>query len=273
MLEKTLQKMGFDEKEARLYLALLELGEAGVQDIARKSGLKRTTVYHILESLKTRGIVSLAKKGKKTLFVAEDPRSIGEDIKEKEAIFKKSLPELLSMANILEKKPQIRYFEGLAGIKEAYRDELTFPDNELLAWWSKSYEIFGQDFFYDYYMPQRLKNKISVRAIAPENEYTRRMKTEEEKQLRKMKLTPNIEQGMELEISLYGKNKISIKSFEEKFALIIESKALFNTMKGIFELQWKTLPEKSLNKNLEEKSQEPKEKQEPQKATEEDIYY
>lgn len=264
--------MGFDEKEAKLYLALLELGEAGVQEIARKSGLKRTTVYHILEALKIRGIVSLAKKGKKTLFVAEDPRSIGEDIKEKEAIFKKSLPQLLSMANILEKKPQIRYFEGLQGIKEAYRHELSFGDSEHLTWWSESYEIFGQDFFYDYYMPQRLERKIWVRAIAPKNEYTMKMKGEEAEQLRKMKLFETEEFNMELEISLYGEKIISVKSFNEEFALIIESRALFNTLKTIFELQWKTLPEISVDKKVDKETENIPGRT-PQKATEEDIYY
>jgi HTH-type transcriptional regulator, sugar sensing transcriptional regulator len=241
-LQNILEKIGFDDKEAKLYLALLELGEAGIQDIARKSGLKRTTVYHLIDGLKTRGFLSLSKKGKKTLYIAKDPRTIGEEIEEKEAIFKKALPELLSIANFLEKKPSVRYYEGLEGIKEIYREELQYPDSELLAWWSKSYTIFGDDFFYNHYMPQRLKKKIWVRAIAPDNKYNRQMQVDDSKYLRKIKIIPASEQGMEMEISLYGKNNISIKSFEERFGLIIESKALYNTMKGIFEMQWKFLP-------------------------------
>ena len=125
MLQNKLQQLGFEEKEAKLYAALLELGEAGIVDIARKSGLKRTTVYHILDNLKLRGLVSQTKKDKKVSYIAEDPRSIGEDLKEKERLFQKTLPELLSIANLMEKKPVIKYFEGLNGIKEAYRDQLS----------------------------------------------------------------------------------------------------------------------------------------------------
>lgn len=267
MLQKTLEKMGFEEKEAKLYLALLELGEAGVQDIARKSGLKRTTTYHVLDSLKTRGIVSLAQKGKKVHYIAEDPRSIGEDIKEKEAVFKKSLPELLSIANILENKPSIRYFEGISGIKEAYRDELKFPDSEILAWWSQSREVLEEDFFYDFFVPQSLEKKIWTRAIGPKNEFMIKMQAEDSENLRETRLTPNMEKSMELELNLYGKNRISVISLEEKFALIIESKALFNTMKGIFEIQWQTLPDSSNVKYGSGKMQK------PQAATEEDLYY
>jgi HTH-type transcriptional regulator, sugar sensing transcriptional regulator len=241
MMQNELEKIGFHPKEAQLYLALLELGEAHIVDISRKSGLKRTTVYNILDSLKKRGLVSENKKGKKVLYIAEDPHSIGEDIKEKEALFHKTLPELMSIANFMEKKPAIRYFEGINGIKEVYKDELKFGDSELLAWWAEGYEIFGDEFFYDYYVPERIKRKIWTRAITPDNEKMRKYNQENEQQLRQVRLAGLDPIFAELEISLYGKNRTSIKSFQEKFALIIESKALYNTLKNIFELQWKSL--------------------------------
>jgi HTH-type transcriptional regulator, sugar sensing transcriptional regulator len=246
MLEKKLEKIGFQEKETKVYLGLLELGEGGVGEIAQKSGVKRTTVYHILEDLKARGLISLVKKGKKTLFSAEDPRSIGDDLKEKQAYFQSILPEILSVANFMEKKPVIKYFETLKGIKEIYRDELKCPDSEILAWWSDSYEIFGEDFFYNFYMPGRLANKIWVRVIAPDSEFTRKIQLDDVKDLRQIKFMPAMKQNAELEISLYGKSKISIKSFRENFGLIIESRPLFNTMKMMFEFAWQVLPEKKV---------------------------
>ncbi|MFA5986565.1 MAG: helix-turn-helix domain-containing protein [Parcubacteria group bacterium] len=240
-LQNTLEKLGFEAKEATLYTTLLELGEAGIVDIARKSGLKRTTVYHIVDNLKLRGLVSQTKKGKKVFYIAEDPHSIGQDLREKESLFQKTLPELLSIANLLEKKPVIKYFEGINGIKEAYKDHLKQGDYEMLGWWSESYNIFGDDFFYDYYMPERLKKKIWLRAIVPNSPYGQKHVKEDQKFLRKIKLADLDPTFAELDIHLYGNNKISINSFTEKFALIIESKALYNTLKNIFELQWKSL--------------------------------
>ena len=240
-MQNQLEKLGFEEKEAKLYLALLELGEAGIGDIARKSGLKRTTVYHILDTLKSRGLISQTQKGKKVLYLAEDPHSIGQDLKEKEALFQKTLPELLSIANMFEKKPAIRYFEGLSGIKEVYLDELKLADSELLCWWAESYDIFGDEFIIEHYMPERLKKKIWTRSIVPDSEYARQHQKEDEKWLRKIRIAQLEPTFAELEISLYAKSKVSIKSFQEKFALIIESRALFNTLKNIFELQWRGL--------------------------------
>ncbi|OGI28664.1 MAG: hypothetical protein A2288_00785 [Candidatus Moranbacteria bacterium RIFOXYA12_FULL_44_15] len=240
-MQNQLEKLGFDPKEATLYLALLELGEAGIVEISRKSGLKRTTVYHILDDLKSRGLVSQNQKGKKVRYMAEDPHSIGQSLKEKEALFEKTLPELLSIANMFEKKPAIRYFEGLNGIKEVYNDELKHESSELLCWWAESYAIFGDEFFYDYYVPERLKKKIWVRSIMPRNDAMAKYDANNEKELRQVRVADLEPTFAELEISLYGKSKVSIKSFQEKFALIIESRALFNTLKNIFELQWKSL--------------------------------
>lgn len=237
---KLLVKTGFKEKEAKLYLALLELGEGNVLDIARKSGIKRTTVYHVLEELKNRGIVSSTKKDEKVIYIPTDPRNIREDLKEKEAIFEKALPTLLSISNILEKKPAIKYFEGLEGIKELYRDELQYSDSEILAWWSESYNIFGDDFFYDYYMPERSKKKIWVRVMVPKSKYMEQIQKDDVSNLRKIKFITEEMSNIELEISIYGKSKVSIKSFQEKFGILIESRAFFNTMKVIFELQWKS---------------------------------
>lgn len=244
MLESKLEKLGFKPKEAKVYLGLLELGEGNIQQISQKSGIKRTTVYHVLEALKTRGLIGINKKGCKILYIAEDPRMIKQDFEEKQAYLNSFLPEILSLANFMDKKPMIRYYENMEGIKDIYRDELRHGNSELLTWWSESYETFGDEFFYKYYMPQRLKKKIWRRAIAPDNAYVRKMQKEDKEQLRRIRIMPNVKQNAELEITLYGKSKISVKSFEEKFGLIIESRPFYNTLKMIFEFTWQTLPGK-----------------------------
>jgi sugar-specific transcriptional regulator TrmB len=73
MLE-TLIKLGLSEKEAAVYLATLELGEDTALNIAEKSQVNRTTTYVILEKLMKLGLASTVERGKKTVFVAEDPR-------------------------------------------------------------------------------------------------------------------------------------------------------------------------------------------------------
>ena len=45
MLERELQEIGLNEKEAKVYLATLELGQSVVQDIAKKAGVNRDNLF------------------------------------------------------------------------------------------------------------------------------------------------------------------------------------------------------------------------------------
>ena len=240
MLLNDLQNLGLSDKEAKLYLAVLELGEANIGQIALKSGVKRTTAYDVINSLKEKRLLTEITKGKKALFSAEDPRKLEGQLDEKKETLKKILPELLSITNLLDKKPTIKFYEGNEGIKEVYKDTLNYPDQELLAWVSQEAVIgFDVEWLDKYYLAKRLAKKIWVRAIAPDVPEMQQYKGLDEKSLRKTKLVSAEEFPFEVEINLYGKNRIAVMSFVEKIGLIIESPKLYRTLKSIFELNWK----------------------------------
>lgn len=242
MLNKDLEKLGLNEKEAKVYLAVLELGEGNVQQISKKSGVKRTTLYDILESLKSKGLVSQSVKNKKTFFLAADPHKLEDEIQEMGHTVRRILPQLLTIANAMDSKPKVQFFEGHEGIKEAYKDTLHYPDGELLAWVSQdAIEAFDEEFLNDYYLPKRVAKKIWVRAIAPDVEEMLGYKEIDQKSLRKTRLADAEIFPLRVEINLYGKNKIAVMSFGEKFGMIIESQKIFETLKSIFEMNWKAL--------------------------------
>lgn len=244
MITKDLEQLGLSEKEAKVYLAVLELGEVNIQKIAQKSGIKRTTVYDVINSLKEKRLLTEIAKGKKTLFSAEDPRKLEGQLDEKKEMLKKILPELLSITNLLDKKPTIKFYEGNEGIKEVYKDTLNYPDQELLAWVSQEAVVgFDVGWLDKYYLAKRLAKKIWVRAIAPDVPEMQKYKGLDEKSLRKTKLISAGEFSFEVEINLYGKNRIAIMSFVEKMGLVIESPKLYRTLKSVFELNWKSLSE------------------------------
>lgn len=242
MILKDLQKFGLDEKEAKAYAAALEIGEGTVGRLAAKSGIKRTTLYDVIESLKHRGLLSMVRRGKQTMYVAEDPRVLRESLEERKQTLEKMLPELLSIANFLDNKPKIRYFEGDEGIKEVYKDTLKYPDQEMLAWVSdEAWDFDDQKFLFEYYLPRRIAQKIWVRAIAPDRPHMREYKAADEKSLRRTKLTSMEQFPITVEIDLYGRNRIAIMSFAEKIGLVIESEKIHTTLKSIFEMNWSGL--------------------------------
>lgn len=120
-----LADLGLAPKEAETYIAMLELGPASVQDIAKKAGINRTTTYVMLEGLKRHGLVSTFEKGKKTLFSAENPEQLVEIltrqsqvINAKKSKLEESLPRLLAIFNSTGDKPRVRFLEGEEPVRE-----------------------------------------------------------------------------------------------------------------------------------------------------------
>lgn len=243
MLQDDLKNAGLNESEAKVYLAALELGETNISRIAKKSGIKRTTTYLVIDALKEKGLINSYKKRNKTVFTAEDPRFIQDKIDEKRNAIAKIMPELLSIANVIDKKPVIRFYEGKEGIKDLFKDILRYPDSEVLEWYSESYvHDFSEEFFSKYFTPRRVKNKIWVRAILPDNEIIRNLATRNEKELRQTKLLDPEKYKIKIEINVYGKNKVSVIAFKEEIGLIIESQLIHEALKNMFELMWEYLP-------------------------------
>ena len=115
--------LGLSDNEAKVYMAMLELGQATVLEISAKAGVNRPTTYVQIESLKKMGLVSTQIKGKKQLFIAESPDQLESVIeRERKAIeYKKEelhklLPELTGIFNLSDSKPQVRFFEGKEGL-------------------------------------------------------------------------------------------------------------------------------------------------------------
>lgn len=72
-IELELRKLGFNENEAKIYLACLELGKASVQNIAQSANLTRPTTYRILEKMERRGLVKRMKQKGNPFIIAQSP--------------------------------------------------------------------------------------------------------------------------------------------------------------------------------------------------------
>ena len=119
-----IEELGLSNKEARVYVACLLTGAAAVQRIADQAGIKRVTTYVILESLVGLGLVSQSVKGKKTLFIAEEPTNLrrllekrSQELSEQQANFEAILPELAGLKSMPVDSPNVKYYDSADGIK------------------------------------------------------------------------------------------------------------------------------------------------------------
>jgi len=238
----TLHALGFSEKEATVYVALLELGHGTVTEIARKAGINRTTGYDILDSLANKGIVNVSGKEPKQEYVAEPPESVIEYLKREAETAQERIhraealvPQLRSV-HATQNRPRVKFYEGEVGLKQVYEDTLTSTES-IRAFANVDDMHKGIHNYFPEYYKRRAEKNIPIRAIVPYTPLGRARGTYDEEEQREIAFVPPEKYYFSPEINIYD-NKIMIASWREKLGVILESAEIADAMKKIFELAW-----------------------------------
>lgn len=246
-----LQKIGLSDKEAKVYLAILEIAPASVQQIARKSGVNRATTYVILESLIKKGLCSTYNKNKKTLYLAENPNILErlfivqkKEIEEREKNLKNVLPQLSAIFNRLENKPVVRFFEGKEGLLSCVTEFLSSydanADEEVRMIYSKDKL---DDLFVDEerekYRSLRLNKKIRSKVL-----YTySKGELKDSADGSRVKIIDK-KFPVTCDIGIYG-DSVRISSLGKSLsAVLIKDREIANTLKTLFDLAWEAAKSK-----------------------------
>lgn len=127
-LQETLIKFGLEPKEAKVYLASLELGPASVLQIAKKAEIKRPTAYLVLDALIEKGYVSKTQQRNKQLFIAEKPEILLNALQTKQEILQETMPMLQAIMATAKERPKITIFEGQEGLWQVYEEVFSSPE-------------------------------------------------------------------------------------------------------------------------------------------------
>ncbi len=234
-----LKKLGLNQREAEVYVATLELGEATIQEIARQAGLKRPTVYNIIENLRSRKMVSIAIRGKKRKFIAAGSNELTAIIRERNEVLEEIIPEIKVMGGLEGNvKPKVRLFEGIEGVKTYLQGTLDAGQPvKAFVDYKVAYKFMGS--YIDKYVKKRIKNKIPIQVIAPYESVGLNVQKKDRKDLREIRLIPPKNFPIEIEMEIYG-NCVGIISFSKKnlLAVLIENKKIARSMRSIFDFAW-----------------------------------
>ncbi len=241
MYEKILVKNGFTPKEAKVYMSILEYGQATMSMIARKTQLERPTIYDIVSRLENKGFASTLKtKGIKQVTVTA-PNLIIESIKNSLNQAEQILPDLMEMAYKSPIKPRIKFYEGMKGMKQVL-SEFSFTNEDTYVFSDYStYPTELLQFIYREIIPERIRRNSSTKMLVVNNPKHIDIKKNEKKYYQEHRLI-NFPEGMgleNLEILLW-ENKIGFLSFgnNEMFGMIVESKSISQMLKNIHALIW-----------------------------------
>lgn len=243
-LLESLQNIGLNEKEAKVYLALLQLGKTTAYSVSLRSGIKKPTTYVILEQLVKKGYAFEIPRARKHIFFAESPDKCFAMAREKLVLAQESLPELMAARKGESEKVNISYFEGLEGIKEMYDKFFEFmkkkPAEERFCsgFYAHARDVSKDvDDFWKEYNAQVVALDIKRRGMTPKDE-TLKWYFENAKNL-------NIDLiGLPKEI--YDSN-VSFEIFDKFVQIIsygylqgtlIENRDVANSFRQIFEIIW-----------------------------------
>jgi sugar-specific transcriptional regulator TrmB len=228
------------EKEALVYLALLELGEGTVIEVARKANIKRPTAYLVVEELQKKGMVSEKPDAGRKVYIAEDPALLEKVVKQRLADYHELLPFFRAKFN-RGQKPRIRYYEGREALSDLYLREV-YPAEKVFYYGTsirKLTVLFPEvvEAWEKIWWPKKKKTSDSVREIVNnEEEDVRYAKQAERGSV--VRIAPK---GMQFNAdSAIADDKIVIVSLDNLFAIVIESKDLADTYRTLVELAWQS---------------------------------
>ncbi|MBI2355968.1 MAG: TrmB family transcriptional regulator [Candidatus Doudnabacteria bacterium] len=235
-----LSYLGLNEKQAKIYMALLQFGQSTAYAVAEATNLKRPTVYVVLEDLRMKGLVRKIPHAKKQLFSAKAPDEFLAETQDKLDRAKAVLPQLLALTKS-EQRPKTYLFEGIKGVEEALAMHLnSMAGKELIGFYAQAAGIPKELFAIFEKYNQKMKNlNIKSRGIVPDHPSLKIYRKRDQEFGREMKIVPFSVFSSNNVVEI-GQGFVKIISFHDLHAVIIENRGIAQTFKQIFEMVWKS---------------------------------
>jgi sugar-specific transcriptional regulator TrmB len=236
-----LEEMGLSNAEAKIYLALLELGSTTTGKIIDKTKLQSSTVYHILGSLAEKGLITYILKGKIKYFQAEKPETFLAFLEDKKRKFRNILPELREKQAIGKQNQTARVYEGVNGLRTAFYDILDTmkKGEEYYFFTAPMNKLFYKNLvtFFRNYHQKRVEKGILAKGLTT---------------IKSKKIIKDIFKGIKLVrikyigdfaptgVVIYANKLITWDWQDIPTAFVIESQPIAESYKRFFEKKWKT---------------------------------
>lgn len=236
LLSNTLQAAGLDDKEARVYLALVGSPSGSVSEIADKAELKRPIVYHVLNRLIKQGYVQI-QPGKIQTHSACEPIKILQTVKTAAENLSLLLPMIRALQSKGRGKPRIEFFESKEAIVKVYRTyeaakEVRYVTNmqhlmflipeEMKAWIERQ---------------KQPRSRPTIKNLLPatdEDKHWARILKRSNQEVRILPTGTNIEMDFAITNDALG-----ITSFDPLFVVVIHSASIARSASQLFDLAWK----------------------------------
>ena len=242
-LLKLLEDIGLTSHESNVYLAALALGSATILQISKNSGIKRTTVYDVVESLKNKGLMRVEPNGLKNLYKAESPERLEAVLERRKLEFSNKLPELMALYNLQGSESSIKFYTGLPAMKQIYLDTLKnikHGDEYLIITNQEKWFNLDPDFWMKEYIEKRAKLPCKTRLISTDSPLARLHKQYEKNYNEEFKI---FKEGNSINVdTVLTNNQLIVVDLTYPITtLVVENKNIIALQKQMFEIIWKAI--------------------------------
>lgn len=245
MIKEILAKIGLDEKDQEIYLALIKLGPSSASSVAKETSLPRQTVYSILERLISHQVIEQSTYNGVKQFIA-DPNHLLKVMEKRRAILEdnkkhleKIIPDLLSEHRRAKSFPVVQYYDGQIGLQRLFENILDKHKKGKI----KSFRGYGINNFYpklENFMREFIKKRSSygvesyLMIADSTDEFD--INTEGNKALRrnikKIKIEPQ-----QAAIYIVGNNTY-LFSYRDNVGVMVENQAISQLLREVFDEHW-----------------------------------
>ena len=173
-MKEELKNFGLTENEARVYLAIVEIGEATTTPIRKKTDIHMSRVYEALNSLVEKGLVSDFLKNNVKHFKAADPDVMFDILDERKEELAKIIPQIKILKEKKKENYNVSIYEGYKALKQLYEHILFSLDKKdeilVLGASAESMHFLSQTFFKQY-SQEKIKKKVKTRFIFNHDAY------------------------------------------------------------------------------------------------------
>ncbi|OGH88352.1 MAG: hypothetical protein A3J93_04845 [Candidatus Magasanikbacteria bacterium RIFOXYC2_FULL_42_28] len=235
-----LENLGLDQVEAKAYLALTRLGGSKASVIAREIGIKRTTVYPILQTLAQRGFVNIYFRKNHRFYYAENPQKLMALFQNKLDAFVNVIPVLTMLGKhestcvglqFIETLDELKIFYN--GILEEYKNKSYCVIGSATAW-----EGLDTSWFINF-RERRGRARIKTRLLLTQESGA--INPEDKNLLRHWKYLP-AQYDFRSTIDIYDDKILIVSPALSSLAVVVAVPVMTDVFKSVFDLIWDMLP-------------------------------
>lgn len=237
MHTQDLIRLGFSEKEATVYMALVQFGASPASTLARRTTIKRTSMYDVLNSLLEKNLIRTFTQGTHTYFVIDDINKL--TLHEKQRLsLAESLVKNLKETHNLNPGIQVHHYKGIEGYRGMYEHILEICPKEVFGWINLDHFLTAIDPEREkQWTKERTKKNIHARLLMQDSPLAQAFVKDDPKYHRETRLISS-QFPFKTSCILYEDTINFFDTIDEVSGIRIHNRELFNMEHQAFEMNW-----------------------------------